>query len=145
MNSTGAGEGERIDLWNSGAKWVRCLEIFPSGVFSTQTGSDNINITLDTSAFSTAASLTSGLAGKQNSLQWRSATGTPLIDPSTLNGLRLTANAPLSVNIQEAGRSILMASDTYSKSEGDARYWQTSDNLLQVNHLKRDSVHPPLC
>ena len=27
-----------------------------------------------------------------------------------------------------------LEADCYSKSEGDARYWQTSDDLLQVNH-----------
>ena len=134
VSSTGAGEGERIDLWNSGAKWIRCLEFFPSNVFSRLTGSDAINGTLDTSAFSTAASLTSGLAGEKDSLQFLTATGTSMIDPSTLSVLRLTADAPLSVNLQEVNRSMLLSVDCYCKSDGDACYWQTSDDLLHVNH-----------
>ena len=42
-------------------------------------------------------------------------------------------STPLSINVQESGRSIFVASDTYSKSESNARYWQQSD-LLQLNH-----------
>ena len=121
-------------MWNSRAKWIRCLEFFPSNVFGTLTGSDAINVTLDTSAFSTAASLTSGLAGKQNSLQWLSATGTPVIDASTLNVIRLTADAPLSVNLQESNRSMLLSADCYSKADGETHYWRKSEDLLQVNH-----------
>jgi hypothetical protein len=77
--SPGNGEGERIDLWNSSAGYVRCLEFFPSNVFSTLTGSDNINITLDLSSYATTAAVTSAIAtagtSKQDSLQWLSATG----------------------------------------------------------------------
>ena len=134
INSTGAGEGERIDLWNSGAKWVRCLEFFPSNVFSTATGSDNINVTSDTSSFVSTTSLTTGLAGKQKSLQWLAATGTPFSDESTLNVLKLTASAPLSVNLQQANRSMLLSADCYSKSDGNVRYWRKTEDLLQVDH-----------
>ena len=138
INSTGAGEGERIDLWNGSAGWVRCLEFFPSNVFSTLTGSDNINVTLDLSSYATTAAVNSAIAtantSKQDSLQFLSATGTPVIDPSTLNVLRITANAPLSVNMQEANRSMLLAVDCWSKSDGDSRYYQTASGVLEIQN-----------
>ena len=34
VNSSGAGENERINLWNSGSKWIRCLEFFSRDIFS---------------------------------------------------------------------------------------------------------------
>ena len=95
-------------------------------------------VTAQLQSYATTTAVNSAIAtantSKQDSLQWLSATGTPLIDPSNLNVMRLTANTPLSVNIQEAGRSICLASDTYSTSESNARYWQKSENLLQLNH-----------
>ena len=57
INSTGNSEGERIDLWNGSAKWIRCLEFFPRNIFSCQTGSDNINVNLDLSGYTTATTL----------------------------------------------------------------------------------------
>jgi hypothetical protein len=107
-------------------------------VFSTLTGSDNINVTLDLSSYATTASVNSAIAtantSKQDSLQWLSATGTPVIDPSTLNVLRITATAPLSVNMQEANRSMLLAVDCWSKSDGDARYYQTASGVVELQN-----------
>jgi hypothetical protein len=136
INSTGGGEGERVDLWNGSAGWVRCLEFFPSNVFSTLTGSDNINVTLDLSSYATTAAVTSAIStantSKQDSLQWLSATGTPVIDPTSLNVLRLTAHAPLSVNLQESNRSMLLSVDCYSKSDGDARYYRSDTAIVDI-------------
>ena len=102
-SSPGAGEGERKDLWSGSI--IRCLEFFPSNVFSTLTGSDNINVTLDLSSYATTAAVNTAIStattSKQDSLQWLSATGTPMIDPTTLNVLRLDASPPLSINLQK--------------------------------------------
>ena len=52
-NSPGAGSGGRIDLWNNASNYVKCMEFFssPTGLWSTLSGSDAINCTLDLSAF----------------------------------------------------------------------------------------------
>jgi hypothetical protein len=107
--SPGSGEGERIDLWNSSAGYVRCLEFFPSNVFSTLTGSDNINVSLDLSAYALTSSVT----------------------------LLLSQNASAAVTARNALYLDALAADdahAYSKSVSDGRYWQQGADLLQLDH-----------
>ena len=148
--NTTANASNLVPLWSSYNSWLQKLQLVsPNGSSSLsdtgslitltladyQTGSQ---VTTQLQSYASTAAMTSAIAtatsSKQDSLQWLSATGVACVDPTTLNVLRLNVSTPLSINVQEAGRSIFIANDTYSKSEGDARYWQTSDDLLQVNH-----------
>ena len=102
-----------------------CAEWLGSGYLS------YVTTTAMTAAISTQANATyldsltytnNQVSSKQDSLQWLAATGTAFVNPDDLNGRKLQANAPVSVNIVESGRSIFLYADCYSKSESDARY-----------------------
>ena len=70
------------------------------------------------------------VSGKQDSLQFLAATGTSFINQSDLNVRRLQANAPVSINIVESGRSILLHADCFSKSESNSRFIQTDPQSI---------------
>ena len=65
------------------------------------------------------------VATKQDSLQWLAATGTAFINPTDLNVRKIQANPPLSINLVDSSRSILLHADCYSKSDSDSRYIRT--------------------
>ena len=70
------------------------------------------------------------VSSKQDSLQWLAATGTAFINPTDLNVRKIHANAPVSINLVESGRSILLHADCYSKSDSNSRYIQTEPQSI---------------
>ena len=110
-NSPGAGSGGRIDLWNNASNYVKCLEFFsnPTGLWSTLSGSDAINCTIDLSAFALTSSVT----------------------------LLLSQSAAAAATARNALYLDALAADdahAYSKSVGDGRYYQTAPGVLELQN-----------
>jgi len=82
---------------------------------------------------SVSATTDTDINRKQGTLQVNSGTGQQLVTTNGGTTLRnILSVAPLSI-IPQAGYLQLEA-DCYSTSEGDARYWRKTEDLLQVNH-----------
>ena len=74
----------------------------------------------------------SQVSGKQDSLQWLPATRTAFINPTDLNARKIEADGPVSLNLVESGRPILLHADCYFKSESNCRILSTFEQILRA-------------
>ena len=149
LRSDGSQIVRKLDLHSSNSSQIVQMSSSGGRILLTTDGHTKAEVASLLSSYATTAAMTAAIStqasasyldavtytnnqvsGKQDSLQWLASTGTAFINSSDLNVRRLQANAPVSINIVESGRSILLHADCYSKSESNSRYLQTDPQSI---------------